>query len=363
MSASLGLILSPAPSSTRMRRPSPSSSRERMERRMRLRSSGGSSFDHRGLGTEPNIEPPSSHTKPVSSVWMFQAPRFIEGMRAEWWKAREPSKRRLGARLLQSLGFAARNRLLQQIGEIAGYLTPHARLLPPQLPLLGAQCALLRTQLALPLSQLALHRVQLALFLDERGVFPLVLATPVVRGGGLKVRALLREVRFLPADLPLQTTQLTLVASELGLTPSQLGLLAAQLFLRPEDLGRALQHRIVGDEITVFAVTQPQRRSIPVGTRVTRLLPVLFAAAPVVPPTVVAREDVRVDPAIVRSSRGVIAVVGVAVHVGRAFAVRLRPDGRALAALGRDRSHDERGEREGRDQLERSKGAWGRYGP
>src|SRR5215831_3068153 len=59
---------------------------------MRLRSSGGWSFDHSGFGTEPNIEPPSSHRNPVSIALARQPPNRSSRIGAEWPKARAPVK-------------------------------------------------------------------------------------------------------------------------------------------------------------------------------------------------------------------------------------------------------------------------------
>ena len=74
--------MSPTPSSTRIRRPSPASRRHRIARRMRFFSSAGFVRFHRAFGTEPNIEPPSSHRNPVSRVWAVHAPRASRGMSA-----------------------------------------------------------------------------------------------------------------------------------------------------------------------------------------------------------------------------------------------------------------------------------------
>jgi hypothetical protein len=61
MSFNLSVNLSPRPSSTSTVRPWPRSSQQRMASRMRLRSSAGFVRFHNGLGTEPNMLPPSSH--------------------------------------------------------------------------------------------------------------------------------------------------------------------------------------------------------------------------------------------------------------------------------------------------------------
>src|SRR5229473_2432759 len=72
-----------------------------MARRIRLRSSAGWVRFHSGLGTEPNIEPPSSHRKPVSSAWTRHAPMHAGIMRAEWPKA--PRRSTAGASFVRRI--------------------------------------------------------------------------------------------------------------------------------------------------------------------------------------------------------------------------------------------------------------------
>src|SRR5579875_1573693 len=64
MSRRLASHLSPAPVSTRIFLRAARMSRQFMPRTMRLRSSEGAFFSHMGLGTTPNMAPPSRRSVP-----------------------------------------------------------------------------------------------------------------------------------------------------------------------------------------------------------------------------------------------------------------------------------------------------------
>src|SRR5438309_1548807 len=77
MSACFCVNFEPLPVSTRIVFPRPTIRRERAASSIRFRSSGGMSLDQSGLGTMPNIAPPSRPKRPVSIACSSYPPIFI----------------------------------------------------------------------------------------------------------------------------------------------------------------------------------------------------------------------------------------------------------------------------------------------
>src|ERR1043166_1832173 len=76
MSLNLASSLLPSPVSTSTRPSACSISRQRSARVMRLRSSAGMRFCPSGLGTTPNMAPPSRRWRPASRAWQVRRPTW-----------------------------------------------------------------------------------------------------------------------------------------------------------------------------------------------------------------------------------------------------------------------------------------------